>query len=425
MAQYISPTELDGLFYEAYSDSVENLIPDGAKLTKMIRFVEESKQEGNKYNQPVVLSHEHGVTYAAADEGAFALNDHVAMTMKNAEVQGSQVLLRTAISYEVAAKASSSKKAFVKHTELIVENMLDSITKRVELMHLYGGSATGIGQGTSSANVDGTHTVVTFTAATFAAGIWAGLEGCKMDAYHTSFGTKLSATLPFTVDSVDFDNLAVTFSNTDTTDLSNLDSQLSSGTAEFVFFGAYGKEANGIDKIITNTGSLFGISAATYGLWKGNSYGVGGAALSLFKVLRGLSDAVNRGLNRDTTILLNPTTWEELNDDLAALRTFDQSYKTRKLEIGTSAITYHGQNGMIELIPHIFCKPGEAFAVPLKKIRRLGAQDISFKTPGRGDEIFTHLSDRAGYELRAYTNQAVFIEKPAWCVKYTGITNTA
>ena len=166
---YTTPAKLSGLFKEAYGDDVYNLIPDIAKIIKMVPFTSREKEEGNKYHQPVILTHEHGVTYAASSAGAFALNDAISMNMQDAQVEGSQMLLRSALSYDAAAKASNSKKAFVKATELLVENMLESITKRCEISLLYGTS--GVGTADSSSNVDTTHTVITFLTAGWASGI--------------------------------------------------------------------------------------------------------------------------------------------------------------------------------------------------------------------------------------------------------------
>jgi hypothetical protein len=368
-----------------------------------------------------VLAQEHGVTYAAAGAGAFSLNNSIAMTMKNAQLEGSQMLLRSALSYDAAAKAANSKKAFVKSTELLVENMMESITKRLELALLYGQSATGLGNPTSSANVDATHTAITMTLLTWASGIWAGLEGAEIDVLDA--GVVVNVNGAVTIDSVDLDNRILTVSAL-AADITLIDGVTFTSADGIVFRGALSAEMSGIDAIITNTGSLFGIDAGTYNLWKGNSYACGSAALSIAKILAGLAECVNRGLNERVCLFVNPLTWEGLNDDLAALRSFDQSYKPGKGEAGNEALLYHGQNGLIEVYSHLYVKQGEAFAFPKSKCRRIGAQDVSFKTPGgREGEIFRHLEDRAGYELRVYTDQAILIETPARCVKYTAIVN--
>jgi hypothetical protein len=422
MAQYVSPAQLDGLFKEIYGDTVENLIPEVARITKMVPFEGREKELGDSYHQPVTLSQEQGFTFAANAAGAFALNDHIALTMKDATVNGSQILLRSALSYDAAAKASKGgKKAFKSSSEALIENMVESMAKKLEIVCLYGGGSTGIGQVDSSVNTDATHTVATFLQAQWAPGIWSGSEGMKLDAYHTSFGTKLSANAAFVVDSVDYANRAITLSG-NSTDIAAFDTQAAAGTVELVFYGAYGAEMNGLDVQTINTGTLFGIAGASFALWQGNTYAVGGA-ITMGKILDSLVAPIARGgLQEKVTVFVPCRAWEVLNDDLAALRVLDQSYKPSKGESGVESIMYHGASGPIEIIGHSCVKEGEAFAVPLKRCKRIGEQDVSFKTPGRGDQIFDHLPSNAGYELRCYTSQALFIEHLAKCTKLTGIT---
>jgi len=413
---------LNGLFKEVYGDDYIDLVPESAKIVKKVPFVPADKEEGNQYHQPVILSYEHGVTYAAADAGAFALNDAVAMQMGDAQIKGAQILLRSALPYDVAAKASSKgKKAFAKATELIVENMLESVTKRLELSYLYGGSVTGIGNPTTSANVDATHTVITISLLTWSAGIWAGLENATIDVLDA--GAVVNTTGAVTIDSIDLDARTLTVSAV-AGDITAIDGVTFTTADAIVFRGALAAEMSGIDKIIVNAGTLFNISAATYKLWKGNTYSAGSAALTFGKVLIGIAAPVLRGLQEDATLYCNPKTFADLSDDLAALRMYDQSFKGSQLSIGSESIKYFTQAGVLEVVPHLFVKEGEAFVLPMKRVKRLGAQDVSFKTPGRGDEIFDHLSGNAGFELRVYTDQACFIECPAKCLKITNIVNS-
>lgn len=424
MATIVS--NLNGLYKQVYADKLENLIPEASLLTKKIPFVERDKETGDLYHQPVVLTYEHGVTYAAAAAGAFTLNAAISMNTKDAQVQGTQMLLRSALAYDAAAKASNDKKAFKKATELLFENMMESITKRLEIACLYGGSGgSGIGTADTSSNVSATVTNVTFTLASWATGIWLGMEGAQVNFYKTSDGTLISsgADAIFTITSIDVDNRIVKFTGT-ATGITALDSHLASGDAYVFFRDAKTAEMSGLDVIITNTGELFNINAGTYNLWKGNSYAVGGA-LNIGKILNGLSAPTNRGLNQGVTILLNPLTWANVASDLAALRKYDGSYKKEMGVNGVEAIKFYSQNGEIELMSYNLVKQGEAFAVPMKECMRIGAQDISFKTPGRGDEIFTQLADAAGFEVRVYTDQAIFCKRPAQTVKFTGIVNNA
>jgi len=425
MATTTDVSQLNGLFKEVYADKVEGLVPDVAVLSKMIPF-NESTKIGDTYNQPVKLTASQGVTYAGADAGAFALNAPIALTTKNAQVQGTQMLLRDRISYDAAAKAShGGKKSFVESTRFVVDCMMETMTKRLEISMLYGGQ--GMGNSASSANVDTTHTVVTLTTADFAVGIWSGLENAVINFY-TSNTTLVSsgADANFTVDSMDVDARTVTVSGT-TTGISALDTAIGANANDVntYFLGAFGNEMSGIDKIITNTGTLFNISAATYNLWKGNTHTVTGQ-LTLNKIFAATAKAVGRGLNEDVVCFVNPVTWKDLATDLAAARRLDSSYKSGKNENGQESITYYGQNGKIDIVSHNCVKEGDSFILPVKRIKRVGASDIRFKPLGDStqERFFLELPDNAGYELRTYTDQAVFIESPARCVKITGFTNS-
>ena len=418
----VTPSDLTGLFKEVYGDSVINLIPGSAKFTKMVPFVQREKELGNLYHQPVVVTYSHGVTYAAANAGAFSLNSTVAMSMQDAQVNAPQILLREALAYDAAAKASRGPKAFVAATELLVETMMESTMKRVELATWYGG--VGLGQVASGglSNTNATTEVATISLATWAAGIWAGMKNAKINFYDSN-GTLISSgdDSVFTISSVNVANRTLTVTGT-STGITALDGA-SNFPLDIYFNGANGAEMSGIDTILTNTGTLFNISATTYELWKGNSYSAGSAALTFGKVLAAIADAVNLGLDEKVCLWVNPSTWANLNSDLAALRRLDGSYKKSRGENGQEEIVYYGQNGEIEVKSHNCIKKGEAFILPMKKCKRLGAQDVSFKTPGREDEIFLHLPDNAGFELRTYTDQQVFIETPARCVKVTNIVN--
>lgn len=412
------PSKLNGLFKEAYGDDIMQLVPEVAKIVKMVPFVQRDKETGNKYHQPVIVANENGFTFNI-DGSAFTLNDSISMQTQDAQVTGAELLLRSSMSYQAASRASNSKKAFVKATELQVENMMESATKVLEITSLYGGS--GLAKLASSTNQSATKTRLVVSAASWAVGIWSGMEGAKLDAYNAT--SKVNSNAALVIDSIDADNRYIVVTG-NASDITALDSAISSNpnVLDLFFFGAYGKEQTGIDKIITNTTSLFNIDAGVYNLWKGNAVTTTGA-LTMAKILSAVSKAVGRGLNEKVVALVNPDTWSNLNSDLAALRMYDQSYDKKKSENGSEAIVYHGQNGEIEVISHNCVKAGECFIFPPKRLKRLGSTDLTFKTPGREEEIFTQLAGQAGFEIRLYSDQAIFIETPARCVKISGFTN--
>lgn len=430
-----TPAELTGLFKEVYGDDIRNLIPEVAKFTKRVKFVEKSKETGRLYHQPVVVSQEHGVTYASPTAGAFALKSAVAMNTQDAQIQGTQMLLRSSLSYDAAAKASNSKKAFEEATSLLVTNMMESLTKRLEIEYFYGhGSGTalvtntglGTGDAASIVDVDATHNIFVVNAATWAAGIWSGLENAKLNFYYSNAGTltliSSGADAVFSVSGVDTDTRRITLTGT-STGISDLETRNDTDAIYAFFDGAFGNEFAGLNTIFRNTGTLFNISASTYGLWKANVHPVTGQ-LTLGKTLGGVAKAVNRGLNEKIVGYLNPDAFKDLANDLSALREYDQSYNGAQGEIGVESIRFRGQNGVIDILPHNIVKAGDLFLFPENKCKRIGAQDVSFKTPGRGEDLFLHLPDNAGFELRLYTDQALLVEEPAKCCIVSGFTNS-
>ncbi len=418
--------QLNGLFKEVYGDDIVSLVPSASKFTKIVPFTQKDKENGNFYHQPVILSYEHGFTYAAAGAGAFALNTQIPMAMKDAQIVGSQIVLRSAISYDAAYRASNGKKAFVETTKLVVDNMMDSMAKRLEIQSFYG--QVGIAALSARANIDTTHTRLTITLKEWAAGIWAGLETAQIDVFQSNLSTKINTTAALNIDSVDLVNRQFVVSGI-AADITALDTYVNANPdlATVFFLGANAagvfQEMAGIKKILVNAGTLFNISAATYTLWKGSTYSSGSAALTFGKIIDAIAEGSNRGLSEDVTVFLNPKAWGNIATDQAALRRYGSNYTPAKSQNGQEAVEFYSQSGKVTLVPHIFIKEGDAFVLPLKRIMRLGATDITFQRPGRPGDIFLELTGNAGYELRLYTDQAVFIETPARSVLVTAIVN--
>jgi hypothetical protein len=416
MATYNTSSTLSAMFKEIYDNAAENLIPESVVIQKAVPFKAGDKELGDKFIVPVQLSHEHGVTYLGTNSGVSTLIDVNAAVYKEAQVDGYGMLLRAAISYSAAAKMSNSKKAFMKWSEMLVSNMVNSLAKRKEVAYLYG--QTGLG--TVSSNGGGG--AITLTTASWASGIWAGMEGCELDCWASNLTTQRNTNATLVVSAVNLSTKVVTLTGNGT--------DLAAIAANDVFFfrGANAgssvyNESPGLDKIITNSGTLYNISASTYSLWAGNSYSCGSASLTMAKVLAGSAICVERGLDEDAMLICSPKTFANLNSDLAALRQFDSSYKEEGKN-GFSSIVYRHQAGDLKIVSSIYCKEGEAFLFPVAKAARIGSTDITFKMPGKSDtEIFLQIPDKSGYELRCFAEDAFFLYTPARAVKYTSIVN--
>jgi hypothetical protein len=404
MAQFNQVDTLNGLFKIVYADKIKDLIPEGVKLLKMIPFNSAQKALGNTFNTPVVLGLEHGITYGGSAGQAFSLNQSIASEMQEAQVKGCEMVLRSSLSVGAAARSISSQGAFEQATKLLVRNMLKSMHIRLEAQLLYG--QVGIAR---IADVSAAPTI-TICAAEWAPGIWVGSKNMLIEVRSQAGTLRGTAT----VESVDMAARTITLDALPALTTGNADPENSA--ADVIYYaGAYGKEFAGLHKMIVNTSTIFNINAAQYELFKGNIVNVGtnatsGAAfISFEKIEEAVAVAMEKGLmDEDVTALVHPKQWNKLMTDLAAKRMFDSSYSEKSLKQGTQAIEFYGQNGKISVVASLFVKEGAAYVFPEKELERIGSTDVTFEMPGYEGKFFRLLEDVNGYELRAYTDQALF-----------------
>ena len=209
-----------------------------------------------------------------------------------------------------------------------------------------------------------------------------------------------------------------------------LDANIATAVATDVVFykGAKGNEFAGLHKIITNTGTLFNIDASAYNLWKGNVVEVGTdfagneARISFAKIEEGIARSMEKGLaDEEVQVILNPKNWTDLLTEQVAKRQFDSSYSDAKLKNGARELEFVGQAGLIRVMSSIYCKEGYAYMICEKDFMRIGSSDITFERPGLGDKFLKLMEGFNGYEMRAYTDQALFTCCPGKTVLFTYI----
>lgn len=315
--------------------------------------------------------------------------------------------MRSLLGYVSASRAAlGGQKAFMDATKFLVANMLRSMAKKLEIELLYGQMGYGAVASVST-------NTITITTAEWAPGIWAGSEGMPIEIRDAAGTTSRGFA---TVASVDMDARTVT-----------VDAAPAGVIATDVIWhkGAYGNEFAGIHKILTiSSGTLFNINVGTYSLFKGNTYSAASAALSFAKIQSAAARAVEKGLDSKLLALINPRTWANLMTDQAALRRYDSSFSASKAENGSKGIVFHSQNGDIEIEPSIYVKEGYAYLLSLDDWSRVGSSDMTFKRPGQGEEFFRDVENSAAYELRLYTDQALFCSAPGKNVLISAIVNS-
>lgn len=408
-----SAASLNTLAQEVFgSGGVPDLIPNNCVLQKRIKFSEAEKM-GLKFTQTVRLSYPHGFTYLKGDgtAGVTALKDVVGSTQARAEITGSQIILRDLMSYEDAMKLSSGKAAFKKGSLYFLEGMQKSFRKRLEIALMTGSS--GFSRSSGSTNASSTTTTVAINASYWASGMFAGMEGAKINFYKVSDDSLISsgADAIFTITTVN--PVAKTILVTGTSGgISALDSH--NAAAYLYFDGSYGNEMVGLHGILnTSSGTRFNISASTYSLWRSTQFAPTNAGpLSYDKVKKLVARCVGQGLDDAATLILSPGAWEDMSNNLAALVRYSGKDKA-KYEIGAEALEIWGQNGKLEIVPSTFCWEGFSYLVHEDSMKRVGATDITFQVPGVAqNEIFFNLPGYNAVESRGLTHQALFTDSP-------------
>jgi hypothetical protein len=408
------------LFKIVYPKEMISDMTDVSLLQSMVPFATESKT-GEKYRVPVALTYEAGVTYLASD-AATAINTAISAVEKQAEVSGCQIFINGAVTKKAIAASLTSKQAFKRATAHKVTSMLESGKERLEWELLYGGDLRGLGVVTAN-TADGvvTTATLTFSQASFPQGLWSGKTGTLVDAYDATGVTKRNAA-DMTVVTADVSPTVRTLTITGTA--ADLDAIVA--TDAIWFKGQKGQQCSGLYSITTSATTLFGISQTSYDMFKGNSFAVGGVALSYLKVMGGLSQAVARGLRGKCTLMVSPLAWKDLANDVKELQQFQDGSQVKKADLGPEgeAIMIHYQRGVVKVMSHPLVRIGDGLLFQDDVLERIGSTDLTFDEEGKG-EYFFEVPNTNYKAIKLFSDQALFTGKPNRLLYFSGIVPTA
>lgn len=409
-------TSLVTAFKYVQEQKLNDLKPNSSIIYDMAPM-KDSDTLGRKYLCPVVLSYELGFTFG--DGLAFAYNDDVAGVYDEIEVDPSPVVLKSRLSIEAADRMARSEKAMISHVALRSGQMKTSLLKMAEIEMLHGRVGVGIVSGSPAITAEGGANDLAaciMTAASWAPGVWAGMEGAILEV-RSSGGTKRNSSADLTLVSINFD--------TRTLNIRGVDAEVGAIVdTDIVYFkGAYSNGQYGLKYQLDTSGSVFGVDSSAYALWKAQEVTVSGA-LTMEQVLKGRAKAVSRGgLDEDSALFVSSLTYENLNSDLSALRAIDGKLPNEG-ENGFEGLVYHGQGGKIRIIAHPMMKEGEAFMIPEKGMKRIGSTDITFKNTDGSDDAWQHLEGYHAYQLTGRYSFQILLSQPAKCVLFSAIVNS-
>lgn len=428
-ATYTDFTRGFELLKRVYADKVEDMVPESDRLAKDIDFAPGEKSPGQDFYQPVTLTREGGVTWWN-DGSVKTLNQPLSTLEASAAIRGSEIAIRSALSYKFLNTAlknldgtRAGVRAFVNATKDRFEKLSKGASYFRECMLLYGGgvnAAGALGTVVATTGSSGTTLNVVFSASDYATAIWSGSEGVEFDIYSTG-GTKRNSagTTTDTVYKLTGNNPS-TYTVTFTSHATNV-SNVVAGDQIF-FSGARGNDALGfIPAAQVQSGNLWGISTATYGLWRPLNVSVGGI-LTFERVMSGAAQLAAIGFYGTLDLYCNPATFQDVCNDQTALVSHP-TQKTGKVTIGFDDVSFKSQAGTINLKAHPYMKRGLALALPREYCMRIGSTDLTHTMPGYG-KMFRELENAAGVEMRLYTDQAPFCKHPSYMCLFTSITNS-
>ena len=439
----VSNDQVIQLFKKVWG-KLNDLQPSSEYLAKKWVF-DRSAMVGDSFIESFALTNETGWTIAGDAQDAFQINAAIAGTIKQSNIKPSQVVLSSIIPWATMSRGASgaggeaNEKVFYNATKWVMKNHIKSHAELREKLRFYGQSASGLGyvsyaasgtvyRGatysgsgnvvlngiTFAAGIDATNKHILLAPGEFASGLWVGCEGAIVNQVATASGLVVASGKLVKVNSK-FGYITVDFTPIAASGLTS---------HKLVFQGMEdSKDPVGIQKILSNTGSLFGISAAQYSLWQATAFPLGSKKLNLKAIQLGVADAVNAGgLTDPLEILVNPRTFAVMSNDEASLRNYNASVS--KAQNGFEAIEYWAANGLNMIVPHRMVKEGEAFGLVMGEWLRSGSAEIGFNIPGPiSQEVIFPLENQAGWVVRSFSDEYILCRKPAIQIYFSGIND--
>ncbi len=441
---YTDPADLAGMLKPVFGE-LQWLLPDDVLCQKLFPF-NTANAVGKDFEEPVQVQTSWGVTYAGSAADVVALTDSVPSKTVNAVVTPFLTILGDKVSYGQFDRGDGGgKKSFMATGAYIGKNLAMQIRRLLEISILTGQS--GIMEIESYAtNVVATGRALV-TAASLRTGILALLEGAKLDILDAAVTTTIANgaagdSAGIKVLAVDIDARTIDFTAVPTLDGSATPVVPAAGQIFFVHGANISVSATGNymemvglrKQVGATTGTIFGINKATYMAYRGNTVTSAGP-ISAGLLTKCASKAINRGFQGEMVALLSPLSWGELNSRNIAQQVFDQSYKPSKAEEGTDAIVVRGNGVTIKVYSHAMMADGEFLLLPKDSIKRIGSSyensteenggtDISFMIPGTSQKFVQPIPGYNAVKVECRSDQAVYLQKPAWSVLATGVTHT-
>jgi len=455
MAQENTP-DIKKIFKTVYGEQ-HNLTLNNDVVDELLPY-ESSMQTGKEFVEDFIMGDEVGATWAGTAARAFKIKEAIAGAIEQSTVQGTQFVLSSIIPWGFMTRsAGGGNKAFFDGTKLVMKNHLASHLKLRAIEKLYGQNDLGLGvvsfapsgtiyrgfQYSGSGTITMTRkdlTSITFTngvasgAALTGLNLPAGTRGAILMAPGTFASGFFVGKKGIVIKEILNSTKAVVANGK----LTGMDARLGCIFVDYVPVVASGLTSHsivfdewestnpqcmvGVRKIITNSGTLFGISAAEYELWSGQVIDLQQKKFNLKAFTEGVADAVNSGgLDEPLDVLVNTLTFGQMSNDESALRKYDAKYVPASAQNGFEAIEWYASNGVNRIRASNKVWEGDAFGLVKAYWKCSGSQAPSFRPSGLGQEVIFPLNDQAGWVVRSFSDMFIICRAPAKQILWTNI----
>ena len=403
-----------------------NPLPSDNTLADYSEFVGAEERPGKQFQFPVQVTIEHGQTHDVSDT-AFALEPAIDSELKEAIIDGATVMMVGNIPYNVIARGKqgaangNSGGSFWKPIDLKTKALMQGgeLYRELDLLYGPGTAAAALGNiGVVAASVSGSSLtagqVVRLTTGSWAPGIWNNFIKGKVDIYESD-GTTLRAA-DVQVTAVGATNCRLTLINTSSSAVVAANDILVPKTSK-------GKSCIGVQAILENSGSIFGIDAAVYPMWRCLSMSIGGA-LSRAKIVQFCSRLYPNGMSGGAKLFVGGAAFADLSEEASALQRYTENTDKVKRQ-GNDNLEYNTSIGVINVALHRYLKQSIGMLIAKNVLKRVGSSDLTFSLPGTNQWFYQELPSNAGSQIRIFSNQAPILEIPYYCGIMTGIASNA
>lgn len=415
-------TTASGMFKKRYEKQLKDLRSKCSIIQNLVKFDGSRAKVGESYNIGVSVKLPQGWTPTGASATSTTLKDATASEHKQLSVTSYENILREQVIYKALSEATEAgEAAFGNLMDKIVLGMKKAAHNRLELDLLHG--QRGFGALSTTVTDNTTSCTATIVSTDWSSGIWNLLgTGAYLDALTSTTVNNSNATL----DIKSWDPALKTVElNYDTGTIANeittgdvLYARASHGSTSKHMVGLLAQGAN-------TTGTMFGLSATTYGVLASNAKAVN-AALDWRTFQDALDQIRARSLGEENSryVALVGRAYAQLVADWDDMRAADQSYSNMKGKVGVKALDFSTPVlGDISLVYHPAMKDGEVYVFDPDDCIRGGAHEPSFKLMGKGEdaELFQFVANTDAVELQVYYNQFIVNANPGNQLLLTGI----